>query len=1018
MTKRTKMLICFPVILVIVAVIIAADIVAGIMSDSITALLCPPLPNTAELESSREMGQAMSKQILTEGAVLLKNENDVLPFSRSTKKVSLFGYRAYNPIYSGGGAGVVQPEASNDVSDNTDFTEALAEYGIEYDLMLYAAYSNVRSEVPIDNKNVFSDEVLASAKQTDTAIVVLGRYGGENSAIAHGTQSDKSAHGLEITDTERSLLEYVGAEFENVLVIINGSNQMQLNFLYEIEGLDACVNIGTPGTKGYSAIPALLWGDENFSGKLTDTLPYDFRSNINYNYTDETGTYHYTDAESYVDMDPSMRINYRAGGPAYVDNVEDIYVGYKWYETAYAEGVWDNDTRTLPYYNGESVEKTGYDAIVQYPFGYGLSYTNFEWKVEKVTVQPAEGDVRNDTITIDVNVTNKGSEPGKEVVQLYVNAPYTDGGVEKAYVNLVDFGKTITLYPEDEADNVTKFSSQTITLITTSYDLASYDCYDKNKNNHTGYELDAGVYGLWLMTDAHNVKDVTFASDGTDTPRAGKIEYEIETPVLYDYDPVTGSKVDNLFTGEDAVDGVSLDGKGEYGDNQNITYISRENFPRTLEKAENRKMTARVADYNVWDFEADAEKWDNATTDVFGESVDTSPVNWGNGGDLKIYDSSTRTVTELGLKLGDPANWDSPEWDELLSQVSRSEAITLTDISQAGNNAVDSIGKPRLSDADGPIQARGFAGSAPRGTGYPSATVIAQTYSKDIARSFGLSMARDMNAVGLDGLYGVGVNIHRTLFSGRNFEYYSEDAYLSGVMARESMLGMKKGGKYGYLKHFAVNENEYYRTGLATWMSEQALREIYLKAFGMVVRSEATTAIMSAYNRIGAVWTGGSTALLTGVLRKEWKFKGAVVTDFAAEEDRFNQWGYMNMDQAIRSGGSLAMFVQYTDNTYNSTSNRLDHALLDAVKNLTFMWLNVMYENNEYNKNPDDGMQIISLPSTPSFVWWVPLLADINVVLIGGCALAAFLVIVGKGKKKASPKGESGENAPTESGKA
>lgn len=991
MKRKTKLMICLPVLAVIIVLMIAANIVAGIFSTSLTALLCPPIPNKAELNASREQGQALSRDIVAEGTTLVKN-NGALPLSSETKKVNLFGYVAYNMIYSGWGAGSVASE-TNDPTSLGDIPKALAAYGIDYNPSLARVIQTMSEEADIANKAYYTEDVLANAKAySDTAFVVLGRSNGEGSAFAHNGTS--AAHGLAINAAERSILTYVGANYENTVVLINGTNHMQLDFMDTIPGLDACLVLGTTGTQGVSALPLLLWGEVSPSGHLTDTLAYDFLSAVSIHNSDyETKTYF----DNPLLADIAINNAKSTDGPAFVDYVEGIYVGYKFYETADAEGVWTDEERTC--LDGEDREtvKRGYDAVVQYPFGFGMSYTTFDWNVESVTVTPRQGE-KNDDIAVTVRVTNTGNYPGRDAVSLYVNAPYNPDGresaIEKSHVSLVDFEKTMLLYPSDKANGTEKFDSCLVTLHTTSYDLASYDCYDANGNGHTGYELEHGTYGLWLMTDSHRLKQDASGSD-----EAYRLEYSVTETVNYTVDPVTQAPVDNLFTGENAVDGISVDGLGEAGGNQAIAYISRADMPKTVAAAERRAMDDAIAERNLYAYDADSRAWDDADKTAFGEDVDRTPVVWGSGaGDLKVYDGNG--VTELGLRLGNPANWGDPDWDRLLAQVTREEALALTDVTQAGNKEINSIGKPKLNDIDGPLQAGGYSGVAlsERGTGYPSATTLGQTWSKTVAESFGFSMAADMNAIGYDGLYGLGVNLHRSLFNGRNFEYYAEDAYLSGIMAGKAMKSMLKGGKYGYLKHFALNETDPERYALYTWLSEQALREIYLKPFRMVVVDQAMSAIMTAYNRIGGVWAGGSDALVGGVLLKEWKFKGGIITDYANENDRFNRWGYMSMDRAIRTGGNLGMFVGHTGATKSSSSERLDHALRDAVKNVTYMWLHAMWANDEYNKNPTDGKTIVVLPSTPSFVWWIPLLADVDIVVFGGCLLALFLLFAPKSK--------------------
>ena len=562
----TRVVSCIFIAALIVGINIGTKI-ANSYSSQLTAYLCPPITDDSKVSQAQAAGAELAKKVELEGAALLKNADNVLPLSKTDdKKVNVFGYGSVDWAYGAignGTSGQVRPEDDN-INSVTDLMKALNRYGISTNTEIQDFYRNWETPVNlIDNPNnidrkvartlkepplsKYSEDLLTRAKEfSNTAIAVISRTCCESGdaldvqyKAGEGMNDDNSRHYLEISTEEEEMLKYLGTNFEKVIVLINAGNVMELGFMDAIPGLDACVFVGLTGTQAAASIPSLLWGDTAFSGKLADTIPYSFDD-------------HPASFGKWFDT-----YSYSSGGYG-LDYVEGIYVGYKWFETAAYEGVYTNVDKSATY--GENAK--GYYGVVQYPFGYGLSYTTFDWKI--VSNEPEENSeiTRDNKFKINVEVTNTGSYSGKDVVEAYVTVPYTKGGIEKSYVSLVGYAKTETLAPN---------TSQVVTVEVDANDFLSYDCYDKNNNEFKGYELEKGDYQIKLMTDSHNVKKI-----GSEE---AIITYKVSETIKYDTNKYTGATVKNLFTGDDAVDGFSLDGIEPAADyNANIPFMSRNDF--------------------------------------------------------------------------------------------------------------------------------------------------------------------------------------------------------------------------------------------------------------------------------------------------------------------------------------------------------------------------------------------------------------------------------------------------------
>lgn len=1013
--RKIAWCICFPLIAILIVGVIVGNCVMYNFEDTITSYLCPPIIDEQAAAAARASGEELSKQIAQEGCVLVKNDGKTLPLDATeNSRVNVFGWSSINWVFGGSGSGQVFDESSDKLENTADLVQALTEYGIETNSELTEFYKKYHSRIG-DKKSIYvfqeafyrlcepsiseyTGGVLDKAKSfSDTALVVLGRRAGETEdptrvQYKEGKATDESRTYLEISKEEEEMLEYVGANFANVVVIVNSTNVIKLDFLETIPGLDACLVVGATGLKGALGLPAVLYGeytDEDGidmkispSGRFADTYAYDFESNINYHYTGDAGVGHYT-GEGVGDLYPAG-IKRNAGEElttaTYVDYVEGIYVGYKWYETADAMGVWDGYTRKVLGESGR-LDKilTGYESVVQYPFGFGLSYTNFEWEITSFKIDGEEAKdgaafTLDSEIAVTVKVTNAGDYVGKDVVEVYLTAPYTSGGIEKAHVSLVGFAKTANLAANG--------GEQEVTIKLDPYEFMSYDCYDKNKNEFKGYELEHGEYLLKLMTDSHNVKTVTRGGAKAD----GILKINNAEDVCADIDRKTKNKVFNKFTGEDAKESVPIDGSQA---SVPVEYITRENFPDPYEFAApsgNRAMTEAEKDYNLYSA-AKAGEWDTANTDLWGNPVNDETVVWGSGGGKKIY--ADAKVTELGMKLG--ADYNAPEWKEVLNQVTISEAIALAENGAFNNSAVSSIGKPKLADYDGPAQVRSFNAGTDKGTGFPCSATMSQTWNPSLVYSFGINYGMEMSALGVDGAYAFGCNLHRSPFAGRNYEYLSEDGYLSAVLLTQEVKGLKNMGKYTYLKHLVLGECEHDREAMYTWLTEQSLREIYLKPFQMVIQEGGCVGIMTSYNRIGNVWTGGSQSLITGILRNEWGFNGSIVTDYADHRQ------YMNQDQALRAGADLSMSAKFeVYKTVNEaavkSSPRLAAQLRETVHHITYAYLSAQYTNAMYNES-DDVEEIFTANSAQSWVWWKPLLTAIDIFVGGGVLFAVWFLI-------------------------
>ena len=828
----------------------------------------------------------LTDRINSEGVVLLKNDGG-LPLAEGTT-VSLFSANSNQNAGAGlmgGGTPLNTALASHGLNVNETLWNfysagAGAGYGLASGSISFGDAEDFRiNECPL---SVLQGESgLLDSVQGTTPVYVLKRVAGEGrdmprSMYNHAdTQEDKVRSYLEPDTTEREILQYLNDNYDNTVLIINSNAALELDWLADYPNIKSVLYAPTIG----ASMADILTGKVSPSGRTVDTFAADASASPA---AQNFGDYAYYDENGNI-----TKYNY-------VTYEEGIYVGYRYYETRYEDTV-------LGQGNAGDYD---YAKEVIYPFGYGLSYTTFTQKMSDIT---SDGS----SLKFSVTVTNTGSAAGKDVVEIYNDPPYTNGGIEKASANLLDFAKTSELAPGE---------SETIDFTIPVEDLASYDY----KNNGC-YVLEAGDYIISTNSDSHNVLDSK--------------TYTVASDIVY-----------NESNKRESDEVVAIN-QFDFAEGE-ITYLSRADGFANYDEA-----IAAPATYEMSD-EVKAGFENCFTYTESGYEKDEDP----NAEDIT-------TGAKNGLKLADlrGVDYNDSKWDDLLDEMSIDDLQQTIGFGGYQTAAVDSIGKVRTNDCDGPASINNnFTGVG--SVGFPAATLIGMTWSKDLAHDFGDSIGKMANEMNTSGWYGPAMNIHRTAFSGRNFEYYSEDGVLSGAMAANAIAGAQEHGVYAYMKHFALNDQEGNRNCMAaTWSNEQAIREIYLKPFEMSVKDADCHAVMSSFNYIGNRWAGGCSELLQNVLRGEWGFLGFVETDY------FGVYGYMTADQAVRNGGDLMLCT--TGNDYNNVTvltNSSKQAMRTSAKNILYTVVNSRaYEAENLN---------------PGMAKW-------KVIMIGADVVVALLIV-------------------------
>ncbi len=852
-------------------------------------------------EALEEAAGNLVQNIADEGFVLLKN-NGTLPLAQASK-VTLLGRGSADSVYGGSGSGSSSSEGLITLKkglENADFEVNETVYSILEGYTTFTTkqgtlgetrvYDNPKSEIVMDKpdestymtgempvENYTQEAKDSFAVYNDAAIVTISRPAGEGGDLVQDMKGwddhyVEGQHQLEIAYDEFQVLEMAKENFDNVIVIINSSAAMELGVLENDPDIDAVLWVGFPGKTGFNSAGRILNGTINPSGHTVDIYPSDF-----------------TQDPTFVNFGHNVYDNIEESNgfkkAPFVQYEEGIYIGYRYYETAAVEGF------------------INYDEAVVYPFGYGLSYTSFDWTLKNQKTEGIDGN-----ISLDVEVTNTGDVAGKDVVQVYYSAPYYDGGIEKSEVVLAGFAKTSVLEPG---------ASEVVNVTFPVEDMASYDYKDAK-----AYVLDAGTYDIRIQTDSHTIKE------GIDT-----IAYEVDETVVYGEDnkrPSDDVAATNRF---DDISRLFTDTAQEGF----ITNFSRSDFegtfPTAPTDADRQADEGIIAEFQPYSVE------DNLNPDL----------------------EMPTTEAKNGLSLIDMRgkDYNDPAWELLLDQIKPQEIVDVILNGAYTTLEVASVNKPATVELDGPAGLNSFMGAAVSGTAYPAEVVIAASYNKDLAKEMGRMVGNEAIENDVNGWFAPALNVHRSPFAGRNFEYYSEDPILSAVMAQAVVEGAADKGVYAYMKHFVLNDQETNRVdnGVATWANEQAIREIYLKGFEKAVKNatttiryiaddegtiveepmQAATGIMSSFNRVGATWAGGNSALLEDVLRSEWGFEGVVVSDF-------NLYQYMYADQGIANGtdyyitfDSMKSFEDTTSATAVTNLRKTAHRLFYTVANSNAM---------------------------------------------------------------------------------
>lgn len=886
-------------------------------------------------------------RIEAEGAVLLKNEDSALPLA-GNEKLSLFSRSTVDPVYGGSGAG------AGAGGESVTLRGALEEEGFAVNGTLWDYYASQNGSgrsgftaFELDPDGYPSSVTSSYSDYNDAAIIMLSRVGGEGSDLPmSGTAGFEGGDYLALETNERKMIEDVCAKFDKVIVLINSCNAMELGWLDEYD-IDACLWIGAPGQFGFTAVAQILSGEVNPSGRLSSTYAADAQSspaavnNASYLYSNQNEIFARLQQSPDFSADSFWAMMMGSGAASsYLVEKEGIYIGYKYYETRYEDSVLgQGNASSSAGAFASSGSGWNYADEVVYPFGYGLSYTTFTQTLDSV-------EVTDEQVIVTVTVTNGGNVAGKDVVQVYGQVPYTEfdrqNGLEQASVSLVGVEKTGT---------IAAGQSQTVEIAIDKTEFTTYD-YKVNKT----YILEAGDYYVAIGSDAHDaannilaakgatgMTDHTGASVSGDGRKAYSFTQGSTDTRTYSTDYVTGNPITNLFDDADL----------NYYDEGSVTYLSRSNWQTT------------------WPTEV-------TVLEASDEMIDTI---------LPVYEAGSSDLSEITLGAENgltlvmlmEEEYDSPVWDAFLDQLTIEDMVTI--ISRGGRDAVPAVGLNGGLMQDGP---NGFNVSYADGTPciyYPAMAVLGSTFSPDLAYEAGLCIGEDSLYADIYGWFGPGANLFRTPYSGRNFEYYSEDAYLTGVMAAEETEAAQSKGLMVIIKHFFLNDRETNRWGCSTFNNEQAIRQLYLKAFRGSFAAGAQ-GVMGAFNRIGCTWTNMSSAIMHDLLREEWGFEGIVTTDY-----------YFGAYQDMRLMLEAGTTVPVTDMTFvYQISNMAGWAQQDAklVENMREASHRMLY--NMVNSNAMNGIDV-NTRMVRVMPWYRVLLLTVTIVSAVVAAASGGLLV-------------------------
>ena len=918
---------------ILIPIFLAAMAVPLCFSRGSTALNAQFIGEYNSDSDYKKYAQTLGAQLADEGFVLLKNDG-FLPANTDGAKISIAGKNSVSLARGGAGSGSGSVASGVTAFDMYSSMEAV---GCQTNQTLKTFYNTSsksgigrtngndgwkgNSQVQIGETPVScytSAELDSMDEYNDFAIFVITREGSEGCDVKaidardfdprcgktneSCTPEDEMTkkHALELSDNESDLLDLLEEHFDNIIVVINSSNIFECGRFEEDDQVSAVLWIGNPGDVGPGAVGRIISGQVNPSGHTVDTWARSFRDDPTFqNFSDNaqtnedtmhsstgrgTTTYAAQDTMFNPDGSPTRSFgtdkNYSdtssprwadqnakvvSGGlngvkpSAYVSYEEGIYLDYRYYETKYDDMAKTNKAAADEWYAGEKG--------VIYPFGYGLSYTSFEQKVVSSNIKNKLLKSGNYEVSVTVNVKNTGTVAGKEVVELYWKAPYIDGGIEKASKVLCAFDKTNLLKPGESQDLTLKFFTQ---------DVANYDFTDANKNGFKGYELDGGDYQLVLGKNAHEEIET--------------LKFKVaEGGIKYENDRFTGHKVENRFTDRGFFDCLPIEGGVEF------EQMSREDldetFPehptmesRTLKEG-NRVEEFFNHEFSIADLDVD-KNFEYVPEAAYKTKADIEALGWeqANGKtDVKFTDLLNTDI-------------DDPRWDDFMDQLTYAQMLEYVYGPSNHNTAISNLNKPGTGDSDGPQRFRIMW--------WVSGPIVAATYNVELAKKqgdcYGMEAHYSNNTYGWAG---PGVNIHRSPFGGRNFEYYSADPFLTGRIAGRVVAGASDKGVYCYFKHFVVNDQEKNREGTSTFLTEQDLREIYLRPFQMCIQEGKSMGLMSSYNRLGMMETAASYPLLTEVLRDEWGFKGSIISDMThSGNSSVNFKCYENINNRVLSG--------------------------------------------------------------------------------------------------------------------
>lgn len=900
-----------------------------------------------------------------EGAALLMNDNEALPLS-SGAKVSLFAHGSVDLMYGGTGSGAV------DTASAPSFKDALTSVGIEVNETLWDLYSSedMMEKYSRLTPDAISDTLEANtqygvneapwseieggaadsfADYGDAAIVVLARSGGEGADLPsgeNGTDDDWIAgtegdgNYLALSQEEKDLLAGLkelkdDGTFKSIIVLLNSSNAIELDFLNPDicgvdYGIDSCMWIGDVGQTGINGVARLIAGEVSPSGSIVDTFTYDNMTNpAMYNFYTQA----YPNAADYDLMTDGPDVQ-----GMYSVYQEGVYLGYRYYETRYEDAVMGT----------ANVGDYDYTSQVAYSFGHGISYTDFEYSDYSVTA----GD---DGFDVNVTVTNAGDTyTGKKTVQVYFQSPYTDydkeNGIEKASVELCGFAKTDELAPGESED---------VTIHVDKDELRTYD-----SNNAKTYILDAGDYYFTVADGAHEAVNNVLAAkgyttaDGMDAEGDAAVTYkwtnsELDTEI-FSTSEATGAKITNLFDESDP--NKSSDAPGE------VTWLTRSDWEGTFPTA--------PAELTVNDTLAASL----AITQYDGSQADSVEMpTLGADGDLA-----------LASLIG--ADYDDPMWEDLLDQLTYEDMVNTITLGFHNTAAIPNIGKAATKDENGPQGLTAALTGGESAMCYTSEDVMAATFNTELMEDVGRCIGEDCLAMGYSGLYGPGVNMHRTAYSGRNFEYYSEDPHISGAICTAEVQGIQSKGVYVYLKHVALNDSESSRRGVNTWLNEQTAREIYLEVADKAVIDGGAWCTMSGFNRWGSTWCGAYAALQTDYLRGELGMRGMSITDYSGSSK------YMDLCDALIAGTDIYDSPDPTIHTANAANYENDAYIVTQMREAMHNILYTVVNSNAMNGLSEaDTMKQV----TP---WWQ--IALIALIVVFGVLTVVCAVMTGRAVKR------------------